>query len=389
MKILLVHNYYRKGLVGGEDLVFSREVRDLKSKLGTDNVIEYYTTTDKANGLSILFNVFFSIIHFIKVYRLIRKNRINLVHCHNFFPLLSLSVFVSAKFAGAATVISLHNYRFWCIKGTLFRDNQICLTCIHDDFNYQSVKARCFTNSKANSLVSAIAFWFYKKWNALSYIDYFFVLTTFQQKFLIANGLLPEHKIILKPNYIDISGLPAMVGVEKKFDLIFVGRLEQSKGSEYLMAILEAFPELRIAIVGASPDYMENSVKSTEKHIFFGTLSNDETLSHIADSKFLIQLSVWFETFGLTIIEAMALGVPVLGFPIGTRPDFIKDGYNGFFLSQHKIGESIKKAMNATADEYALLSANCIEFAGSYAKDKVIEQQVKLYQQILNKATIQ
>jgi glycosyltransferase involved in cell wall biosynthesis len=180
-----------------------------------------------------------------------------------------------------------------------------------------------------------------------------------------------------------------MVGVEKKFDLIFVGRLEQSKGSEYLMAILETFPELRIAIVGASPDYMENSVKSTEKHIFFGTLSNDETLSHIADSKFLIQLSVWFETFGLTIIEAMALGVPVLGFPIGTRPDFIKDGYNGFFLSQHKIGESIKKAMNATADEYALLSANCIEFAGSYAKDKVIEQQVKLYQQILNKATIQ
>ena len=74
MKILLIHNYYRQAIIGGEDLVFRRELTDLTEAMGKENVLTYTVNTDNANAVNILLNTFFSIKHFIKVYRIIKKS---------------------------------------------------------------------------------------------------------------------------------------------------------------------------------------------------------------------------------------------------------------------------------------------------------------------------
>ncbi len=384
MKILLVHNFYRQSLIGGEDLVFNREAQDLKAVLGPNNVYQYNVGTDGANFMNILFNVFFSWKHFFTIYFLIKKNKIEIMHCHNFFPLLSTSVFIAAKLAGASTIHTLHNYRFGCVKGILFRNGNICTKCLDKPYAFDAIRYRCFTGSKVRSMIAVMAFWVFKKLKTFSYIDYFFVLTKFQQNFLIERKLFPAEKLVLKPNYINSYNLQS-IDLQKDFDLIFVGRLEESKGSEYLLSLCRNNPDLRIAIVGTAPDYLPFEMVSFSNLQYFGKLTNEETISLIKRSKFLLQLSLYYETFGLTIIEAMSVGTPVLGFPIGTRNDFIIDGYNGFFLDPLNLQSGIDKSMLLNENEYSLLADNSITFASNFKGDKIIAEQAVIYRAIIDK----
>ncbi|MBO7391961.1 MAG: glycosyltransferase family 4 protein, partial [Verrucomicrobia bacterium] len=63
-----------------------------------------------------------------------------------------------------------------------------------------------------------------------------------------------------------------------------------------------------------------------------------EVLRRLAECSFLIFPSVWYETFGLTLIEAMALGKPILASNLGGRPDIIQDGVQGVLYDPFKPG---------------------------------------------------
>jgi len=95
----------------------------------------------------------------------------------------------------------------------------------------------------------------------------------------------------------------------------------------------------------------------------------------------LIQPSLWYETFGLTIIEAMSYGVPVIGFDIGTRSDFITDKVNGFIASKDNLKNIIQKSFDYI--DYELLSNNAILKAQEFENDYVIKKQIEIYKDIL------
>jgi L-malate glycosyltransferase len=66
----------------------------------------------------------------------------------------------------------------------------------------------------------------------------------------------------------------------------------------------------------------------------------------------LLQLShpeTWVETFGLTILEAMAYGIPAIGPNIGGLTELIVNGVNGYTVNPHDlqdIGSKIDELMN-------------------------------------------
>ena len=67
MKILIIHNKYRSRYIGGEDVVYNRELGCLKKEIGSENVFEYCVSNDDAGIFSILLNIFFSRKHFLSV----------------------------------------------------------------------------------------------------------------------------------------------------------------------------------------------------------------------------------------------------------------------------------------------------------------------------------
>ncbi|HKM19046.1 MAG TPA: hypothetical protein VJY14_03185 [Aliarcobacter sp.] len=122
MNLLIIHNRYQSNNIGGEDIVYQNELESLQKKLGKENVFSYEVSNDDISKIKLIFNIWFNKHYNNEVKKIVEENDIDLVHIHNFYPLLTPSVFKASKDAGAKVVHTLHNYRLWCISGIFFRD---------------------------------------------------------------------------------------------------------------------------------------------------------------------------------------------------------------------------------------------------------------------------
>jgi len=380
MKILLIHNRYTKKSVSGENIVFDNEKKLLKNILGDKNVFVYEVSNDKVSKLELLINLFFSFKHYKNVKNIVKHHNIDLVHVHNFYPILSPSIFKASKVAGAKVIHTLHNYRLWCIAGTLYREGfGICELCIKNKFSLQGVLNKCYRKSLIQSLIAQLSFSFYKSTNIFKNIDYFIVLTNFQKHKVKVLGI-DEKKIILKPNTFNIhTNL-----IKNKEGYIYVGRLEESKGIYILLNVWKQLDENFVLTIVGSGD-IEEKLRNEYNYkniIFKGRCNQEKTSQYIAKSKYLIQPSIWYETFGLTIVEAMGLGIPVIGFNIGTRNDFIVNKKNGFLSTINNFKNIIEKSYNYY--DYELLSNNARKNSENFKEEIVISKQIEMYKKIIN-----
>lgn len=381
MKILIVHNKYQSNNVGGEDIVYENELKALQEKLGENNVLSYEVSNDDISKFSLLFGIWFSRKHYKNIKKIVKDNNIDIVHVHNFFPLLTPSIFKAAKNAGAKVIHTLHNYRLWCISGIIYRDNYgVCELCTKSKLPIFGIKNKCYRKSTLQSFVAQLAFSFYKLFRMFKNIDYFFVLTDFQKQKVQEFGIAAD-KIILKPNSIAFDSKAQNSQVKQNY--IYVGRLEESKGIYDLLETWQTLDDkFVLTVVGDSPDKEDTRKKYAAKNIIFkGTCSREKTLSLISQSKYLIQPALLYETFGLTIIEAMSFGIPVIGFDIGTRKDFIENEENGFLTNKDNLYKVIEKSYDY--NNYERMSENAKNTAKQYQNDYIITKQLEIYKEIL------
>ncbi len=381
MKILIVHNRYQSNNIGGEDIVYENELKSLENKMGGKNVFHYEVSNDSINKLKLIFNIWFNKKYYKEIQNIIIKNNIDLVHIHNFYPLLTPSIFKASKDAGAKVIHTLHNYRLWCVSGIFYRDDYgICELCTKKRFSLAGIFNKCYRKSLLQSILAQFSFWYYRITKAFDNIDYYFALTEFQKQKVIELGIKKD-KVILKPNSLKIE--PKYVDYDQRQGYIYVGRLEKSKGIYELLKVWEQLDDKYIlTIIGGGDIENELRIKYKKQNIIFkGKCSREDTLQYISQSKYLIQPSIWYETFGLTMIEAMSFGIPVIGFDIGTRKDFIKNGINGFLVTRNNLKEVIETSLNYK--DYGKLSKNAILKAKEFNNDYIINKQIKIYKDII------
>jgi glycosyltransferase involved in cell wall biosynthesis len=129
--------------------------------------------------------------------------------------------------------------------------------------------------------------------------------------------------------YIDFNIFKPL-NLEKKYDLIFVGRLEKNKGIDLLLEIAKK-SNLKILIVGAGSmhDSIKSKIENCKLKIVLHGFAKDshEIANLINQSRALIMLS-YNEGGPRVILEALACGVPVVATSVGIVPEII-DGTNG------------------------------------------------------------
>lgn len=378
MRVLVVHNAYQSHQVGGEDIVVHREIKGLQKALGEENVFEYIVSNDDIRPLKLVFEMWGSTFHRNKVKKLVEQNQIDIVHVHNFFPLLTPSVFEGAKAAGAKVVHTLHNFRWWCINGILYRQGEdICEKCVGEPFGWQGVVHSCYRDSKIQSLAATMAFSWYRLKAYEKHIDAYFVLTHFQGEKL--KSLLPAEKLFLKPDPIEVP--VNLKPPEKKKDYLFVGRLEHAKGIDLLLSVWAKLPvNFRLNIIGTGENVPLFKKYPQANIRFLGKLPFASVSQQMASAKYLIHPSLMYETFGLTVVEALAMGTPVIALARGTRPEFIQHEKNGFLCEPQNLKETLLKAHDYP--QYAQLSAEAYNSAKPFYVGNVIAKQVALYHKI-------
>lgn len=377
MKVLMVHNFYQSTLTGGEDIVFQREKKSLEANLGHQNVFSYTVCNDSIRLWKLPFQIWMNRRACLDIQTIIKEQSIDLVHVHNFFPILTPQIFVAAKQAGARVVHTLHNYRWWCLSGTLFYKHDICKRCVSKRLMWPGIVRGCYRGSKAQSLLAALAFAWYKRKKVIDSIDAWLVLSEHQRD-RVAQWL-PLNKIFLKPNAV----AQQLDVTPQKQGFVFVGRLEAGKGIEVLCQAWAKFDSsYPLTIIGDGP--LRQSLQAKTSHLpiqFLGNLSHKETQHQLAAAKFCIHPSLYYETFGLVMLEAMSLGTPVIGLNIGTRPEFIKHGHNGLLASHDNLSQVIADSVRY---DYEKLSANAKKTAQDFREDPVLNQQVKVYEEVLS-----
>ena len=186
-------------------------------------------------------------------------------------------------------------------------------------------------------------------------VNAFIALTEFSRQKFIQGGL-PADKIYVKPNFLSdpLKEYPHLVRREAGgYGAVFIGRLSSEKGVTELVRAWKGC-DYPLEVIGQGA--LESTLRQMKipRVSFTGGLSHEEALRRLSGSAFLIFPSVWYETFGLTMIEAMALEKPVLASRLGGREYIVPEGKAGILYDPFKSGElesGIRKMIHLSTAE--------------------------------------
>ncbi len=175
----------------------------------------------------------------------------------------------------------------------------------------------------------------------------------------------------------------------RSFGILFVGELIEKKGIGLLTELIKRLadlPTVHFGIVGTGP--LTPLVKTLEKSpnvTVYGKVGSREKLAEIyAQHHVLVVPSQktkrWEELFGMVIVEAMSVGLPVVASNhIGPR-SIITSQEDGFLVSENSIDEFVQaiQSLNENSDTWKTLSHNAQTKAGSYSLEAVSAQWLTL-----------
>jgi len=153
---------------------------------------------------------------------------------------------------------------------------------------------------------------------------------------------------------------------DKKFDLIFVGHINQEKGVFDLVDAIEYLNSNNISIscliIGGGSDTirLERSISDIPNITYLGLCTDRNLLyEHIISSRFLI-LPSYTEGMPRVLLEAMVLGVPIIATKVGGIPNIIVDDFSGYLLESHQykhIAGKIKSLLRSDCSHQHLFVA--------------------------------
>lgn len=322
-RVLLVHNYYQIG--GGEHTVFENEKRLLKEN--GHYVVEY--TRDNADlnhsllkKLLLPFTTVFSLKTYREVKRLIRSEGIDLVHCHNTFPLISPSVYYAARRCGVPVIQTVHNFRFICANGVLSREGMPCMTCLKNGLGC-ALANRCYRNSCLQTFVLVNMLWIHRLVGTYQKIWYIFLTDFNREKFKLLLGDWLDYQFT-KPNFEYIE--PTDQDEPRENAYVYIGRLEKEKGIDFLLKAWESETERELYIFGNGmlQDTVEKACCKNSRLHKMGFQSREIIMKYLRQARGMIFPTDLYEGFPMTIIEAFAAGTPVICSDIGNGADLIR-----------------------------------------------------------------
>ena len=373
MNILVVHNYYGSNVPSGENIAFEAEVKALR-ELG-HKVTLYTKTNDVIYSSSIIkrikfsFSWFWSQQSFNDVKQIIENEKIEILHVHNLFPLISPSILFAAKNI-RKRVFTLHNYRLGCPAGIPMRDGKVCTKCIDSNNPLWLLRYRCYRNSFIASLWVLMAFIFHKFFSVWEKnVDVYIALTRFQAD-LLANNKLKKSKFRVKPNFFD-RDVKIIPKSRRDHDVTFVGRLSSEKGLEFALDAFQSVElnDFNLTIVGDGP-LKDLALKATHsKNVnYIGLLPNSEVVEIISRSKVVIIPSTWFEGFPMVLGECFATGTPVLVSNIGALDDIVTEFGSGLSFEIQNLEDFFMK-LKTTMDNWNSFSSGSLEaYNSKYCK---------------------
>jgi glycogen(starch) synthase len=327
----------------------------------------------------------------------------NLIHAQH---LLTIPAAVIAGRAAKVPVVStVRDYWPVCLYGTLWRAGShapgefggICPICRGGEL------VRCLRQMYgaaaplARPLLPLVERELERRQRALRESDAVVAVSHFVAEKL--RGIVDDRKISVVPNLVDVEEIHRVVHTAVETDalsspsplagelssplaipnspyLLFIGKLNELKGADRLGEITRrANVNLRLLVLGDGP--LAGLLASEPNIDLRGWVSNEDALRLLAHAQALLFPSRWAEPLARVLLEAQAVGTPVVALDTGGTRDIIEHEVNG--LLAQDLNEFAAQLARLLSDESLRqrLCRSAQRIASERFGDKVIARQME------------
>ncbi|MEH3055061.1 MAG: glycosyltransferase [Patulibacter minatonensis] len=269
--------------------------------------------------------------------RLLAAHEPELVHFHNVYHQLTLSVVDAARAAGVPTVMTLHDFKIGCPSYSLFRDGAVCHDCVGGSA-FGVVKHRCIKGSTAASALAYAEAQLARTRRTYAQIDHVIAPSGFVAEIATEAGF-PEHRITVIPNALsetELAQAPAQASLRPEPVLVVAGRLDEVKGIAWLAELFAASDlpgQLRIIGDGPHDEHVARIAAASDRVTALGRLPRDEVAAELRSARVAAIPSIWEENCPMALLEARAAGTAVVCSDAGGLPSLVTHGTDGLLAA--------------------------------------------------------
>lgn len=347
MKILVVHSFYRQSEPSGENVAVRQMAAALRS--GGSEVVELFRFTDKECKKP-LFGVRTAVsaltgLDWGRASKAVDLEEIDVINVHNVSPNFGTKWLVRTH---KPVVTTVHNYRFTCANGLLFREGGQCRQCV-GVFPLAAIRHGCYQKSSVKTAPVAVgptgrgvAFPVIAASNIV-------VAQTRQVRDVLVETGVPPERVVEIPGFVEDQNREASPPPSTP-KYVFIGRNSPEKGLRELLDIwpvgkrLDVFGTVDIGLV------REGDARPIE---FRGAMSRERVRHLLPNYTALIFPGLALEgAVPLVVREAMEAGVPVIALAGSSAAEFVVETRAG---AVYRTRDDLSLALLAVEQESLFL----------------------------------
>jgi len=273
-----------------------------------------------------------------KIGELVARVKPEVAHAHNVYHHISPAIFGRLKALGIPTVLTLHDLKIACPAYKMLTHDGICERCKGGAI-WNVALHRCVKNSLPLSAVIMMESATHRLLGCYSRdVDRFVVPSRFYLEKFVEWGW-PRERFTHVPNFVDVNSHEPDEQVGAAF--VFFGRLGPEKGlSTFVRAAAKAGVKAWIVGTGPEEEGLRRLAGEVQADVeFLGYRTGQALHEAIRRARAMVLPSEWYENAPMSVMEAYALGRPVIGARIGGIPELIREGETGVVFESGNVDD--------------------------------------------------
>lgn len=327
-----------------------------------------------------------------KLKEFIKAIKPDIIHLHN---ILGFSPLILEACKNIPSILTIHQADIICPSGTLMhKSKELCSQryCRNSNYLY-CILNNCANNNIERTLRRSLLTYLYNK--KLNNIDKY-ITPSYALKDVVvkANIGIQNEDITVINNFLPQLSHSELPKFSKGKNFLYVGRLSKEKD---VMTLLKAFkelpPDIKLHIAGSGQEekklkrFVRDNKLSNVK--FLGFLNREQVNQELNNCIATILPCNWFEIFGMTNIESLIKGKPVIGSNVGGIPEIVENNVNGLLFEPTNI-EQLKVCILT----YWNNSELAIEHGKNgykkaitqYTEERYYDELMKVYEETINES---
>lgn len=265
--------------------------------------------------------------------RLLERTRPDLVHLQSLHGHLTPSVIFEAQAQGLPVVWTLHDYKLMCPNTSFMidRTGQTCEACGTHAY-YQPILKRCKKDSLLASGLASLEAYVHQWLGVRDRVDVFLAPSRFLYDKLLSRGFDPAD-VYHTPNFLPDADLARPASASEGY-VLFLGRIEATKGMATLLEASRMAPNVRVVVAGPADEAAQRAWLS---HLpanveYVGFLQGEALQRWLAGALAVVAPTICYENQPFSVLEAFARHKPVIASNLGGLTELVAHQERGLLV---------------------------------------------------------